>query len=218
MSRDPFSKRIIFIHLEYIKLARAALLGLGGTNFSNVPLKLLSPDRCAEMFTICKGAILNHKLLTVLREVGLTLTQLVIFEADLATNRQAHQLIQDHSLHFDGLNWVGSAPVGASHVLIVCEVLSAEHVIAGFVRATDRITQQLEANSAGERVLRNALLTLLAHLVKLYGPLEVLSNNLGQMSIFLLFDALDEAIGPIERGLGFFLGVVFIELFDFLTA
>ena len=93
----------------------------------------------------------------------------------------------------------------------------AKHVIARLVGAAHRILQKLEANSTRERVLSNALL-ILRNCIDLNSILQVLSNQLRHVVVFLLLEAQDEIVRLFKLTLLLFFGIIVIEFVDILTA
>lgn len=92
----------------------------------------------------------------------------------------------------------------------------AKHVITRLVGAANRILQQLEANTTRERVLRNALL-ILRNCIDLYSTLQVLSNQLRHVVVFLLLEVHNEIVRLIKLSLLIFFIIIDIKFVDIFT-
>ena len=102
-------------------------------------LKLFSLARL-KLLAVWEDAFLEDQLVAIFSIVSLSIAQLVHFRTELTPNRQAHQLIQYDSLHFNSLKRVilTTASIRTPHT-VIRQMRSAQHVIAGLVSATDRI-------------------------------------------------------------------------------
>ena len=75
---------------------------------------------------------------------------------------ETHKLVDDYPLDFDFLEeLILTAAVRAAHIRGY--VILAEHIVAGLVRAADRISQNLKAYAASEGI-PSSHLRLLYHL------------------------------------------------------
>ena len=85
-----------------------------------------------------------------------------------------------------------STSVGAAHV--GRHMLATQHVIARFITAADRVSQNVEADAAGERILCDTALTFL-NLLSLDSMCKFALNDLSHELLLILLDCLDDKIG-----------------------
>ena len=143
--------------------------------------------------------------------MSFSLAELVRLLTQLTLDHQAHDLVKDHSLDFYSLQWVLSTSVRTAHV--GRHMLPTQHVIARFIAAADRVSQNVEADAAGERILCNTALTFL-NLFSLDRHGKLALNDLSHELLFIVFDRLDDKIGFLERLDLLFLRELIVQLSD----
>ena len=145
---DP--KRIILVDIIQVELACDALLLLAATIIADMPFKFNSSAGLKSL-AIWKDTTIDYDGVAVLFKVRLSLTYFIGILTQVAMHYKTHKLVDDHSLHFDELEYrILTATIRAAHIL--CHVLPAQHVVANFVCTANRICQDLKTHTACKRV------------------------------------------------------------------